>query len=1020
MENILEQLSSSSIDQHLSSLERILNSPDPLPRPFCKKLIRSLKRLLILPNSSTFPSILSVLSRLFLQDQSNQYFLDLTPTLLQSLTNAELQAFLPQVVSLITDTAARLSSLRPLGQFLLELGLRSETPEVKLAALQIIKTVYSSSPMSEDLQQELRLLKAHPLDSLRTAACSIVDQPRSPVKSRKSTSECAFRSVPNKIIDRIVQALNWRDKLAALQALEEYLNSLDSLASLYFELPAFLAFLCDFLSDPSFKVALTTVSLLGMLVSAPETSAHTGIMSILTFCIKKLGDNKISVRLAVHGLFRVLVKIDPGRVVEELVKALEDCSWHIREEVVMVLIAAMLMKVAKFEYLSLASSFARLLDDPRVKIRVASTEALAVLANLYGQQPVVKELEEIVDSTAFQAITARFRMNTLPLLNDEYVIFPKELPQACRVISSPYLSTSPFEVYSERTIVKSASFEKSHNETPTTAETSTEPKILRKNLTASNLNPSSSRSVQLLKKDSLFESVQNDGESISYTPFEMLGPVTCSPEALQRSIFHSEGWSEQFETVNLIRRLVKYNPEVFLSKVTLHNIVLNLAKWADSLRSSLSKNALIALKEMCEHIGKAIDGEIPDILKIFLKKASDTNTFLSETATLGLDSLCLNCTEAKVLIQLVLLAENARNPLIKSKIMHCLSKIIAKSRTDILKMKDLHKAIHYISEYLSDASPEVRKSAKQAFDILVEIIPNEGHINAMAIQGVKENVLRRVKDAIKKKPKPHSVSSISFSNKRQDLRVTLPALVKNQAKPMSISAREIPPSVVPTESEEILKKVEQAEAGILDMEWKVRYDAISTAVDIIKNQHRVLVASNKLGNLLHVMEKGLTDSNLKVLVHSLTYLVKLIPLLSSRSDGYLGHVLEPLVVSLGSSNTSIRDVAWDACILVSLHSKMEGFLPLLANCIAKTSPRGKAAVITLMVNSVNSVKDMAMLTNCMLPVAYKFVDNSRVDIRNEAGRLLGALYRVLGNQVLDSAPTSKLHKVIALITKELD
>ena len=144
-------------------------------------------------------------------------------------------------------------------------------------------------------------------------------------------------------------------------------------------------------------------------------------------------------RLAAHKLFRHLVQLDAGSVVPELVKALQDSNWHIREEVVMVLIAAMLMKEARFEYLGLVGSLARLLDDPRVKIRVASTEALAVLVSVYGELVVMRELEEIVDATAFQAISERVSQNIVATINDEYVSFPKEMPRACRMISSPYL-----------------------------------------------------------------------------------------------------------------------------------------------------------------------------------------------------------------------------------------------------------------------------------------------------------------------------------------------------------------------------------------------------------------------------------------------------------------------------------------------------------------------------------------------------------------------------------------------------
>ena len=261
---------------------------------------------------------------------------------------------------------------------------------------------------------------------------------------------------------------------------------------------------------------------------------------------------------------------------------------------------------------------------------------------------------------------------------------------------------------------------------------------------------------------------------------------------------------EQFETVNIIRKLIKHNPEVFISKVTLHNIVLNLLKWADSLRSSLSKNALIALKEICENLGKIVDGEISDILKVFLKKASDTNSFIAETAGEGLNALYTNCNESKVLFHLLTTAETTKNPAIKAKTRYCIGKIIEKAKTGITKMNDINKAIVFITDFMSDASLEVRLSAKKAFELLIEQT-NENFLDFLSSLNLKEAAFRKVKDAIKRKTK---LLTVSLSKK--DLKVVLPSIsskiLTKGKKNFSASARELITKNKTEEDFEIIEK----------------------------------------------------------------------------------------------------------------------------------------------------------------------------------------------------------------------
>ena len=59
-------------------------------------------------------------------------------------------------------------------------------------------------------------------------------------------------------------------------------------------------------------------------------------------------------------------------------------------------------------------------------------------------------------------------------------------------------------------------------------------------------------------------------------------------------------WSKQFDSLNLVRRFIKNHVEEYgMLYENLPSIMPEVLKLVESLRSSLSKNAMITLAEMC-------------------------------------------------------------------------------------------------------------------------------------------------------------------------------------------------------------------------------------------------------------------------------------------------------------------------------------------------------------------------------------------------------------------------------------
>ena len=84
-----------------------------------------------------------------------------------------------------------------------------------------------------------------------------------------------------------------------------------------------------------------------------------------------------------------------------------------------------------------------------------------------------------------------------------------------------------------------------------------------------------------------------------------------------------------------------------------------LTKLADSLRSSLSKISLITIRDMFLFLKRCMETYLDPIIKILLKKGSDTSGFISDEAMSALLAMTVSCSDTKILS--VLLAQNVNS-----------------------------------------------------------------------------------------------------------------------------------------------------------------------------------------------------------------------------------------------------------------------------------------------------------------------------------------------------------------------
>jgi hypothetical protein len=1024
MDLILTNLNSSDKSSQLSSLNS-LSSFFPLTESQLYEVVNSFKNHLKKPDIEIVSKILPLITQL-LSHSLISPILTLIPDLIHLLKFRKYQTH-SFLMSFFAEVVRKTGDLKIVCKNLCESGISRKSEELKLATLRLACDLAYSGIDLTDMKTFLESLAQDLSINVQNASAELIkiindSGQRVPFEIK---GDLAFGCVPAKVVERLWSSNSWKEKCDLLEILKETLESLEDFSLISSNISDLITLLSKTIQDPHSQLTKQIVEILQLLTSKSKLSEPKEIFTILPPLLLKFSDTKISIRQSIHKLIREFLILNTSEVMYSLTKTLDHSNWHIREESVMMLIFSMLSYSQSFDFMTTIEKLAKLLDDSRTKIRAVSTEALAVLGHIYGQGVVLERLSEIVDGEALKCLHERFSVNTLPMITEDYVILSKEIPMDVRMISSPYLMTTPLDSVEinernerlegpdGRLKVMSTSYENVKSQTPTTAETYSTRTSRKGFLTKT------SRSVISIHKSSSNSS--NPPSNFSepnpiYIPFEELEKLPHPSEALQKATFHTEVWFEQFEIINTIRKLAKHNPEVFISKVTLHGFVVNLVKWADSLRSSLSKNSLIAIKELCLSLGKVLDSEIIEVMKILLKKAADTNSFLAETADEGLTAVCKNLTELKVLNFLVIYAEQNRNPSIKAKVLTCLTILIEKTGKNMQKFSDLGKLIQFLDESQSDASAEVRSNAKQAYSLLLESISDEGIIDLVSAPGLKYSTFKKVKEQFKKKLKSHSISSSLISKK--ELRVTLPSLSNFKSKKLvTKSARDLIAvlSKPETEPEELLKLV-KLEQDILNNDWKIRYDSITSCLELAQSSKKTLKDLGKLESFFMIIEKGSKDANLKVRLHSLSYLSKLIPIFKTEIEPFLRLLMESVVSALGCSNTSIRESGCDVCILLGLHTSPDVLVPLLCENISKSGAKGKALVLNIIVNQAPGMKNKSFLEVELLNLAYKFIDDSRLDVRNEASRILIFLYKTIGNSVFESTPTKKLTRVISVIS----
>lgn len=79
-----------------------------------------------------------------------------------------------------------------------------------------------------------------------------------------------------------------------------------------------------------------------------------------------------------------------------------------------------------------------------------------------------------------------------------------------------------------------------------------------------------------------------------------------------------------------------------LDSAFLKSVLADLMTITSSLRSSVCKNGLLVFQDLFKNCSKNMEFDLESIANILIKKANDTNVFISAEAERTLASMCTN------------------------------------------------------------------------------------------------------------------------------------------------------------------------------------------------------------------------------------------------------------------------------------------------------------------------------------------------------------------------------------------
>ncbi|KAJ8045653.1 TOG array regulator of axonemal microtubules protein 1 [Holothuria leucospilota] len=348
-----------------------------------------------------------------------------------------------QDAELVAVTAVTLEAIsKKVGQERFNIFIERFPPEIK--ELYEVKSKHFKDSENLDLNSNQKgvIDKSLPQEFARSAIQNEVTNSHSVADLHLSQDNniLRFGIIPQNIMNGLMDQDDWYGRLTATQALKTLISKLDNTSQLKTQFVAFVSFLCQLLEDSNFKVSLVTIEIFQELVCKLNQEIKQYLRPVVSALTKRFGDNKTVIRQANMRVMRKLMQtLEPKPVIDVVSESLRHKKSGVREEALHIIIAALLTFPSNdFDLPKLCDCVAPTLGDPKRKVRQASLETFAVLAQAMGPTkitPLIRAVDGIElqmnDEGVMKAVQARLARRQLPRINAEDTVeLPSPLPSS--------------------------------------------------------------------------------------------------------------------------------------------------------------------------------------------------------------------------------------------------------------------------------------------------------------------------------------------------------------------------------------------------------------------------------------------------------------------------------------------------------------------------------------------------------------------------------------------------------------
>ncbi|XP_077180266.1 TOG array regulator of axonemal microtubules protein 1 [Paroedura picta] len=445
-----------------------------------------------------------------------------------------------------------------------------------------------------------------------------------------------------------------------------------------------------------------------------------------------------------------------------------------------------------------------------------------------------------------------------------------------------------------------------------------------------------------------------DGTVLITRSTEILGPAELRPfskpeaalsEALQ--FVADDDWEKKMDGLNAIRCLCAYHPDTLIAR--LHETSLAVVQEVKNLRSVVSRAAVVCLGDLFSHLKKSTDQDLDSTVKVLLRKAGESNTFIREDVDRALKAMVNNVTPARALASLIHGGQSHLNTAVRRCAAQHLSDVVEHMGPGrvLSGIKDVtDKLLTAVAKFVQDGSPETRYYGRKMLFTLMTHADFERTLDKYVppkdLPYVKETVSSLRQKGLGEMPivtpsakgRRSQTSTTDSSRSASVSRDTLSASDREARE-----GGEMPRKLGPRNTLESAEYVKVITTSLNAKDFRERISGIRQLLeDTESNQD--LVATNII-KIFDAFKPRLHDSNSKVNQVALETMRQLIPLLKEKLSPVINMLIPALVDNnLNSKNPGIYAAATG--VIQALCQHLDHYLLLQPFCTKAQFLSGKA------------------------------------------------------------------------------